>query len=185
MDAMSTVSSSGHSTNIDANGNLLSLYNVKSEFTLDSENPIRIGSMARDHCWHNVQPKWMMRFDYARSDIDSEEEKAAHPVMNILHDQEDGTKNCLKGTWFNSMWPPMQGYNVVNPNSTLSDDVNNERSIARFIKKPALIKAVLANNINVVLTLLELSASPDIADLEYGITAIGWAARKGRKLSSK
>ena len=45
--------------------------------------------------------------------------------------------------------------------------------------KPPLIKAVLKNRTNMIQTLLELEADPNVADAEYGITALSWAGRRG------
>ena len=46
-------------------------------------------------------------------------------------------------------------------------------------KPPALIQAVWTDNATTLTTLITAKAQTDIADIEFGVTALGWAARRG------
>mmetsp|Transcript_15760 Transcript_15760/g.39013 ORF Transcript_15760/g.39013 Transcript_15760/m.39013 type:complete len:1242 (-) Transcript_15760:635-4360(-) len=106
-----------------------------------------------------VTPRWMAHFDWREAEHAAEEDFAG----TIPEHEKSATTS--EDDIFQEL-----------ARRTCPEVCARSSNTRRF---PVLLKMVFQNNVTLMMSMLEAKASPDIADVEFGITPIGWAARRG------
>ncbi|CAD7964016.1 unnamed protein product [Amoebophrya sp. A120] len=130
------------------------LLTVKTPFEVDN---LFLVSLCRDYSSNTyVVPHWMAHFDWREAEASFDDNYEIPETRQAPVEEEEIFSEIAKRS-----------------NPVVCSKSSNVR---RF---PVLIKMVFQNNVTMMMQLLESKASCDIADVEFGITPLGWAARRG------
>ncbi|CAD7935697.1 unnamed protein product [Amoebophrya sp. A25] len=156
-DRMSLATTMLASTDAGPHGPPETLLDMRTSFDLTN---IFIVSLCREgNSREFAVPHWMAHYDWRA--CGSSEDQDAGPQAPVPEDRLAVQEEAIFQEITNRIHPLV-----------CSKSFNSRRF-------PVLIKSVFQNNVTLMMSMLEAKAAPEIADVEYGITALGWAARRG------